>query len=508
MKLRERIIERYKPTYEQDRGAILVLSAMMLVVLMGMAALAVDYGWLAYNRLEVRKAAESAALAGVVHMPLPGSETFGAGAEPYDVAVDVAGRNGYVDGVGGVTVTPQETSSVAQLKVSISDQVETFFLKMFISSPLTVSGEAIAEQLPPLKLGSDESHLGGVSDDLFVAINGERRRKASGDPFSTRCGYEPSRCTTFANVGPGADQEWRDPAYYYAVDVPESEDGGNLVVEIWDGTHKADTATQEYNTDRDDWILTFELFAPDDTPNDWTDNSVSLCSATFFRDDTHGRLAGFGVETSVSLGACGAAAAGIHVLQVSIDGSDSSVSAFAILATVGGTQNVDVYGLGAMSLWMPIDDTSPSFKIVRLDDVYAGTELQLGLFDPGDSTGNAYLEFGGSLSDIDCEVRVRWHDGGVSDWFSDGWWNNDRGAPKNGVYDWAGDSCGITTSKSGKTRIYNGDWLDLRFLIPSNHTCVGSDCWAVVDYDLAGGDVFDRTTWTAEINGTPIHLIP
>ena len=108
MRLHQRLVDRYRSTYEGERGAALVLSAMVLVILMGMAAFAVDYGWIAYNRLEVRKAAEAAALAGVVHMPFPDSVAFGAGAESYDVAIDVAERNGYISGVGGVTVTPQE----------------------------------------------------------------------------------------------------------------------------------------------------------------------------------------------------------------------------------------------------------------------------------------------------------------------------------------------------------------------------------------------------------------
>ena len=51
----------------------------------------------------------------------------------------------------------------------------------------------------------------------------------------------------------------------------------------------------------------------------------------------------------------------------------------------GSTVQVDndtaVYGLGAMSLWMPELGSNPSFKIVRLDEIYAGTELILSLFD-------------------------------------------------------------------------------------------------------------------------------
>lgn len=188
------------------------------------------------------------------------------------------------------------------------------------------------------------------------------------------------------------------------------------------------------------------------------------------------------------------------MLRVSVDGSDSSVSAFAIRARLNSsTANVSVYGLGAMSLWMNEDYSNPTFKIVRLDSIYAGTELQLGLFDPGDATGLSRLEFTGALASIDCEMRVRYDTGGTSAWNTDGSFNPDG--------NWAGSSCGITSATNGTSRIYNGDWIDLRFKVPADHSCTGDACSAYVDYEFSNSP-FDRTTWTAQINGTPIHLEP
>jgi len=487
-----------------ERGTILVLSAASLIVLMAMAAFAVDFGWIAYNRLEVRKAAEAAALAGVVHMPLPGAVTFGPGAQPYDTALDSAVRNGYTSGVGGATVLPSETASPAQVRVDVTDTIDTFFLRLFIGDTVQVSGHAIAEQLPPLKIGSDENNLGGPSEQMWVAINGERRRKNSGDPFSTRCGPEDSRCSSPGN------SEFRDPAYYYAVEIPAGQ-GGNLEVYIYDGTHRdrgdIDIETGEYNNTQDTWSLDFTLYPPDTTPNDWTDNSTNgsaVCSETFFRDGDHAtRPVGWGVNEERSLGSCGTATPGIYVLEVSVDGSDSSVSAFSMRATAGGTSNVSVYGLGAMSLWMNEDNSNPTFKIVRLDEVYAGTELELGLFDPGDATGLSRLEFTGSLAGLDCLVKVEYDGGGESPWQSDG----DLNPGSEG--DWAGTSCGITTATNTQERIFNGDWLRIRFQVPPEYTCpaTSTGCWGLVDYSFANSP-FDRTTWTAQINGTPVHLEP
>jgi hypothetical protein len=43
-------------------------------------------------------------MAGVVHMPLPGSVTFGAGAEPRDTALIVANQAGYDGAINGASV--------------------------------------------------------------------------------------------------------------------------------------------------------------------------------------------------------------------------------------------------------------------------------------------------------------------------------------------------------------------------------------------------------------------
>jgi len=139
-----------------ERGATLVLSAMVLVVVIGMAGFAVDLGWLFLKSTETQKAAESAALAGVVHMPNPSSTPWGPGAEAFDTAIDVASRNGYTSGVSPNEVVGKPN----QLNVSVSTTVPTFFMKVFGISDVSFTRDATAEQLPPLKIGSDESYLG------------------------------------------------------------------------------------------------------------------------------------------------------------------------------------------------------------------------------------------------------------------------------------------------------------------------------------------------------------
>ena len=164
---------------DNERGATLVLATAVLIVLLGMAAFAVDLGWLYSQRTEATKAAEAAALAGVVHMPNPSFVPWGPGAEGFDVARDIAEAKGYDHGVNA-TVTPlQIAGQPNRLRVDVSRAVPTFFMKVFGVDSVTVDTTATAEQTPPLKIGSDEPRLGGVSDNFFVAINGTRRGTGS-----------------------------------------------------------------------------------------------------------------------------------------------------------------------------------------------------------------------------------------------------------------------------------------------------------------------------------------
>ncbi len=501
-----RLTDRIRKRVADQRGAVLVLMAMSLVVLMGMAAFAVDYGWIAYNRLEVRKAAEAAALAGVVHMPLPASTTFGAGAEPYDEALAVALQAGYDGSSGAVSVTPEETASATQLRVTVTDEIDTFFLRLFQPTPLTVTGTALAEQLPPLKIGSDESHLGntalGGSDEFWISINGRRTRKQYGDAFTTHC-----LDTQFCGGTPNA--EWRNPGHYYAVDVPEGA-SGTLVVSIFDGTHKNTSLRPSPETGDtsgdDDFKLRFKLYPPDSTPGNWADNKANnggatVCNRTFWNDGAHPtRALGWGVNEWRNLTpSCGAAIPGIYVMEVSMDdvGTANSNSEFSIKATVGGADDVAaVYGLGAMTLFMNAGSSTPEFKIVRLDEIYAGTELVLSLFDVGDIGGTGSIKFTNAFAGIDCEVQIRNDSGstGVTPYKQDDQYPGGQGA----------GTCGVDISN----KRYDGDWIDFKFNIPPTYTCSGQGCWGKVELTLNSSAPVDTTTWAAAINGTPVHLEP
>ncbi|NND01632.1 MAG: hypothetical protein HKN91_02495 [Acidimicrobiia bacterium] len=487
---RELPIEDSEQDPNNERGATLVLASAVLVVLIGMAGFSVDLGWLYSQRTEATKAAESAALAGVVHMPNPTSQAWGPGAEGFDIARDIAERKGYEHGVDAVVTPLQVAGFPNRLRVDVTRDVGTFFMRVFGVDTVQIDSTATAEQTPPLKIGSDEPRLGGLADNFFVAINGTRRGKGSGDPYSTKCLGTAHNCTSLENT-----IEYRDPAYYYAIEVPPSEVGTSLAVQIFDGPHNNSNAiTEEYSGVDGAFDLSFRLFKPDSTPAEPTDNSEVVCSDTFHYETNAAQLNQWDTLTGCPV----LAELGIYVLEVDIkeqlpnpgpSGNNRPVSAFAIRALSGGNPDNDlaVFGLGSMSLWMPKPGTNPVFKIVKLEEFYAGTELILSLFDAGDLNGTAILQITGELSGTECEVRIRRANGTIkSNWGSD-----DGGA-----------NCLLNVSN----KEYNNEWIDLRFDIPSTYTC-SSDCWVFVDFAFAS-DPFERTTWTATINGLPVHLVP
>jgi hypothetical protein len=501
-----------------ENGVVLILTALSLVILLGMAAFSVDLGWLYYNQLKVRKAAEAAALAGVVHMPLPGCGEPVLGTEPYETALDLALTSGYEHGANA-TVTPSKGANCNQLSVNVATTVETFFMRVFGRDSFNINETATAEQLPPLHIGSDESYLGedpvlGGSRlrQFYLAISGLERGKGSGDAYAA------------IDLDNGsANSESRDPSYWYAVEVVagSASEGGTVQIQVYDGvTHDTDGDGNNVGGDgpAEDWqyaagntagapsggasdngsqnVTVFRVLAPDATPSEWTDNSVQLCY-----QDYHSK--GSGAYESSARNAWDTictipnAAAGIYVVEVSVQKETNVINGFSLRTVVSGstTNDTEVYGLGAMSLWQTDTGSNPVFKIVRLDEVYAGSELTVSLWDVSDigSSSSGTLQFdnpiaSAPINSIDCTKQVRYDTGSVKSAYG----------PDDGA-----SNCFL----SFNTGDYNNNWIDFKFDIPPDYTCVGSECWVYVSYGVSAG-ITDRTTWTASVNGQPIHLVP
>jgi len=322
-----------------ERGAVLPLMAILLVVLIGAAAMAVDLGWLYWQSIEIQHGADAAALSGVIYEPDLRTEA-------HTEALAAAAVNGYDDGAPGTTVTvsdfvddPTAVENSSQLRVTIAHQVDTFFMKIFGLNDVDIARSAVAQYSPPLLMGSPESTFGrdytqyapaSASDPgYWASVSGTYGPASWGDRYTSPCkdkeyigpilygygygliDYNGNPCIITddfrQSVNPGVASA--QGGYLYGVVVPEGSSG--LAVEIFDGplfaqwkygnpwpATDSDDWTGDYwpNPDSwsryetfgppdlditDDFITYFMLYGPDATPLDTTDGNELLCVVSY-----------------------------------------------------------------------------------------------------------------------------------------------------------------------------------------------------------------------------------
>ena len=137
-----------------DRGQVIVVAALLMTLLLAIVGVGVDISWLQFNLIRMQRAADAAALAGVVY--LPGNQ---AGA--FSAAYAEATKNGFTDGAGGVTVVPRQDSiNNRMLEVTIQGPVQTYFARLLGTSSVQGSRIARAEFVLPVPMGSPQDYFG------------------------------------------------------------------------------------------------------------------------------------------------------------------------------------------------------------------------------------------------------------------------------------------------------------------------------------------------------------
>ncbi len=122
----------------RQSGQALVAATFGLVALLGAAGLAVDMGYLRYQRRLQQSAADSAALAGAAESA-SGNATA--------AAREDSSLNGFTDGVNHVTITVNPAfpfGPTTGVQVQVSAVQPTFFMRIFGVNSSTVSAAAVA----------------------------------------------------------------------------------------------------------------------------------------------------------------------------------------------------------------------------------------------------------------------------------------------------------------------------------------------------------------------------
>jgi hypothetical protein len=531
----------------KQAGQIIVVFALMLTSLIGLVGLAIDVTYAWRNGLQVQRAADAAAMAGVVYLP----GDLGSGEAKAGV---VAAENGYTSGV----VSGCAGGDCRKMQVTITTQVPTTFVRLFGINSWTITRTARAAYVLPVPMGSPLSYLGvgcfvlktgtpppcnttgtgqsgittaGTSGGTslsslgaFGAVITKGGNQQNGDAYlpANNGGYSPANNVLYDSSG-----------YFYTVYLPAGGDiklfdpgfcamGGNGAGGSYGtGDHWIDGG----NTGSSHAVSTYYmLWNTNNTPmipSSWTHMTALDSGATYANQ--YGYDAANGSNPGGATSGCPAwhdnwvsfasgLTAGTYELQVTTSNpADSSTNTstnaenmFAIEATGTGST---VYGYDKMAIYNNLMATGvlQQFYLAKVDAASgAGKTMTIDLFDVGDSTAG-YIQIlspdGGSPTIAGFSYATYNYDA-----------SGERVSPGNCV-NGASDSC---TGGPGRTKItvnsgstsFNNTWIEITIPLPTSYGSTGlwQGGWWQVQYNTTAGN--DTTTWSVNVNGNPVHLIP
>ena len=355
-----------------------------------------------------------------------------------------------------------------------------------------LKAQSTAQYVKPIPLGSDGNCIGsdptgsictGPDPNLWSAISGPRTNKRNGDAYATEC-YDSGGSWNCES----ANGIYRSQGYYFAVEVPAN--AGTVRVRVYDaGFYDRPSFGVETGDNEQDQgggaNTQFQVYDFDSTPADPTDNTpIAGCSWSINSEASSSTFRNQW-RTLCNLGAN--PAPGIYVVRVSTTGNLGGTNQYTLGAT-GTTTNPRVYPINDMSIFNNDDDSDATFKLAEIDEVYAGKEFKIELYDPGEAPSGSTLSILNPAGSVPTCT----------------WWTVDE-------YDNASStttgSCNIVTANGSGAR-FNGEWLNISIDIPdsASYNC-SPDCWWEVRYQFTSGDVTDRTTWQAYVIGNPLRLI-
>jgi hypothetical protein len=143
-----------------DSGAVAVIAAIVLPVLLILCAISLDVATWYVEVMKVQKAADAAALGGVTSMP-----DFVAATTK---AREVSGWNGYPNS-GTTTVVPYKTNHTTELGVLVSSTIHNTFGAIFGQGSITISRAAVADYTGQAIMGSPCNALGNQPPSAAAA---------------------------------------------------------------------------------------------------------------------------------------------------------------------------------------------------------------------------------------------------------------------------------------------------------------------------------------------------
>jgi hypothetical protein len=485
-------------------GYVMPLVALLLIPLMVFAAFVVDVGgWYARGG-QLQRAADAAALAGVVWLP---DET-----KARATALEIAARNGFEH--GGDTTVSVTVEGAQTLRVAITARGEVFFGKV-ISGPIGITRSAAAKYVLPVPMGSPRNVLGifghsmgGATFDnpdwFGLSVFGECYNRAKGDMIGARySGVEPTPPGGFsASCGQtpkSPNPRYSPERYQYIITLPEDL-AEPVDIRIFDPGRCAEGPSAP--------LLTWRLYKPDDTPLDDDDNNEQYGPA---RTGT----ACMAWETLWNIPAGEDRGRWIMRLDPPLAGT-SRYNAHALWVKrasdtreCSGLHDPLCPSLSARQ-WLGIaihDTPNTEFYLADVAADHAGKTMVITMFDPGEGMNNIQIL---DPDGVPQQLRYRTTDCGSYPWFC------------------SPTATGYTTDvpPSADTCLHGGLWvscvqvhtpwkrfnnrtLEITLDIPPSYDPTGPEqgWWKVRYTPTEGFPVGDWTTWGVRIIGDPVRIV-
>jgi hypothetical protein len=532
-----------------DAGYAVALTALLLLPMLGFTALAVDLGSWYARAGALQRATDAAALAGVTALP------DGGRLAAEQVAIAVAAQNGFVADNARIVVTVNQVGA-DRIQVTITDNnVPQYFSRVFRgSSNVVVTRSAIAEYVPPVRMGSPRNFLGthflpgfgepegfalSASSNCSPAEDGDLLlpRRAAMFPAtgsaSTGSGTSPTSCEPSGSI---QNPTWDTRGYLYGVAFDEEYGGGQVTLEVFNpylcgsSPYAGEIGGAAFNT-------IFTVRAPNIDPFAGTPVATSSYGADCTSRGTPSRPGG----GWMSLGNINPTGGDMYAIQVQTSGATAPgwFNNFALRARRAGApwqacsndpEEMDssldeeatgiapedcpnVFAYNHMSIYA--DASGPSvdgyinatFFLASIGQEHSGKTLVIDLFDPGEGGHDIRLldPNGAHHTAIQWEVVPRYESevpaartsGSTSPIDVSGGGPSATGQPQPG------------DRRSTRTYTFNDRQLRIRLTLPDNiQTAYGGRTWWRLRYRFNPGQaVNDRTTWSVNVLGDPVRLI-
>jgi Flp pilus assembly protein TadG len=203
---------------DRRRGQVIVIFAGAMLLFAMLAAAVIDLSWYWTSNLRMQRAADAAALAGVVFLP-------GDPASAITAARTEAAKNGYAHGTAGVVVSPvQDPTNNRRLLVTISGNVGTFFARVAGITSWPASRTSKSEFVLPVPMGSPENYYG---------VFGTVRTPGGGTNVASTVNHTNEQTSWISVSATKGTSGWSNPTRVYTSNNSRSASAINNRQQAW-----------------------------------------------------------------------------------------------------------------------------------------------------------------------------------------------------------------------------------------------------------------------------------